>query len=127
MNTAAHTATPVTLPAGQAPGWALLLMLGGLIAFAPLSIDMYLPGLPDIAREFGVSAGVAQYTLAAYFVGMALGQAVYGPVADRYGRKPPLYFGLALYTVASLGCMIASSLGWLCHRGDAAGHGGGPI
>jgi len=110
MNTAAHTATPVTLPAGQAPGWALLLMLGGLIAFAPLSIDMYLPGLPDIAREFGVSAGVAQYTLAAYFVGMALGQAVYGPVADRYGRKPPLYFGLALYTVASLGCMIASSI-----------------
>lgn len=85
-------------------------MLGGLIAFAPLSIDMYLPGLPDIAREFGVAAGVAQYTLAAYFVGMALGQSLYGPVADRYGRKRPLYFGLALYTVASLGCMIAPNI-----------------
>ncbi len=113
MNTATRTAAPLPVAAQAAPGWSLLLMLGGLIAFAPLSIDMYLPGLPEIAREFGASAGVAQYTLAAYLVGMALGQSLYGPLADRYGRKPPLYFGLALYTVASLGCVIAPNVGAL--------------
>lgn len=107
MTTAATPGVPARTPSQQTPGWSLLLMLGSLIAFAPLSIDMYLPGLPDIAREFGVSAGVAQYTLAAYFVGMALGQLIYGPLTDRFGRKPPLYAGLALYTAASLGCLWA--------------------
>lgn len=116
MTTAASPAVPAPPGSQEAPRWGLILLLGSLIAFAPLSIDMYLPGLPDIAREFGVSAGVAQYTLAAYFVGMAAGQLLYGPLADRFGRKPPLYFGLALYTVASLGCLIApdvaSLIGW---------------
>lgn len=116
MPTAVPSAVAVPPAPGEAPGWGLLLMLGSLIAFAPLSIDMYLPGLPDIAREFGVAPGVAQYTLAAYFVGMAAGQLLYGPLADRFGRKPPLYFGLALYTVASLGCLIAPDvhalIGW---------------
>lgn len=110
MTIATTPGVPTHTTSQQAPGWSLLLMLGSLIAFAPLSIDMYLPGLPDIAREFGVPAGVAQYTLAAYFVGMALGQVVYGPLADRFGRKPPLYAGLALYTVASLGCLWAPNV-----------------
>lgn len=101
-------ALPANLP--SSPGWGLLLMLGVLIAFAPLSIDMYLPGLPDMARDFGVSPAAAQSSLAAYLIGMALGQSLYGPLADRFGRKPPLYFGLALYTVASLGCVIASDM-----------------
>lgn len=109
MNSVSSRASPsVAVP--SAHGWGLLLMLGSLIAFAPLSIDMYLPGLPEIAREFAVSGGVAQYTLAAYFVGMAMGQLLYGPLADRFGRKPPLYFGMALYTVASLGCVLAPNV-----------------
>jgi len=113
MNSVTRTVTPLPGSAKEVPGWILLLMMGGLIAFAPLSIDMYLPGLPEIARELGSSAGMAQATLAAYLVGMALGQLLYGPLADRYGRKPPLYFGLALYTVASLGCVIAPNMGAL--------------
>lgn len=116
MNTSASRAVAAPTVPDAPPGWSLLLLLGGLIAFAPLSIDMYLPGLPLIARQYGVPAGVAQYTLATYFVGMALGQLLYGPVTDRYGRKPPLYFGLALYTLASLGCALAadvhSLIGW---------------
>ncbi len=88
----------------------MLSVLGALVAFAPLSIDMYLAALPDIAREFADTAGAAQYTLAAYFIGMALGQSFYGPVADRYGRKPPLYCGLVLYALASVGCALAPTI-----------------
>ncbi len=80
------------------------------MAFAPMSIDMYLPGLPAIAAEFGVKTAAAQYTLASFFVGLALGQAIHGPLADRYGRKPPLYAGLALYVVASIGCALAADI-----------------
>jgi DHA1 family bicyclomycin/chloramphenicol resistance-like MFS transporter len=80
------------------------------MAFAPMSIDMYLPGLPTIAAEFGAETAAVQYTLASFFIGLALGQAIHGPLADRYGRKPPLYAGLALYTVASVGCALASDI-----------------
>jgi DHA1 family bicyclomycin/chloramphenicol resistance-like MFS transporter len=72
-----------------------------------MSIDMYLPSLPTIAADFGVEPAAAQWTLASFFIGMAFGQAVYGPLADRYGRKPPLYGGLLVYIVASLGCALA--------------------
>ena len=88
----------------------LILILGALVAFAPLSIDMYLPALPQIARHFNATTGAAQYTLAAYFIGMALGQSVYGSLSDHYGRKPPLYWGFALYVLASLGCALAPNL-----------------
>jgi len=84
-----------------------LLILGALTAFAPLSIDMYLPGLPAIAADFGVKTSAAQLTLSSFFIGLSLGQALHGPLADRYGRKPPLYAGLALYVVASVGCALA--------------------
>jgi DHA1 family bicyclomycin/chloramphenicol resistance-like MFS transporter len=87
-----------------------LLILGALIAFAPMSIDMYLPGLPAIAAEFGAETSAAQFTLASFFIGLALGQAIHGPLADRYGRKPPLYAGLALYVAASIGCALAPDL-----------------
>ncbi|MCR5866097.1 Bcr/CflA family multidrug efflux MFS transporter [Aquincola sp. J276] len=100
------------LPAARAP-LSLILVLGGLAAFAPLSIDMYLPAFPAIAAELGVSAGQVQYTLAAYFLGMALGQAFHGPLADRFGRKPPLYAGLALYLLASIGCALAEGVAML--------------
>ena len=75
-----------------------------------MSIDMYLPGLPAIAAEFGAPTSAAQFTLASFFIGLALGQAIHGPLADRYGRKPPLYAGLALYVLASIGCALAPDL-----------------
>lgn len=91
----------------------LVLILGALSAFAPMSIDMYLPSLPALAAEFGASTATTQLTLSAFFIGLALGQALYGPLADRFGRKPPLYVGLVLYAVATAGCALAGSAGSL--------------
>ncbi|HEY0914978.1 MAG TPA: multidrug effflux MFS transporter [Solimonas sp.] len=85
----------------------LILVLGIAIAIGPMSIDMYLPALPTLAKELAASQGEAQFTLSAYFAGLVLGQLLYGPLIDRYGRKRPLYAGLALYILASLGCALA--------------------
>ena len=96
------------------PAW--LILLGALMAVAPLSIDMYLPGFPAVAREFGVAPGAVQLTLATFFVGLAIGQLFYGPISDRFGRKKPLYVGYTLYGLASLGCALAPGVtalaGW---------------
>ncbi|WP_394357223.1 MULTISPECIES: multidrug effflux MFS transporter [Acinetobacter] len=86
--------------------WIMLLAL--LTSLGPLSIDMYLPALPQMATDFGVSTQMMANTLPAYFLGLALGQLIYGPVSDRIGRKKPLYFGLILYITASLLCLMAS-------------------
>jgi DHA1 family bicyclomycin/chloramphenicol resistance-like MFS transporter len=88
----------------------LILLLGLLTAFGPMSIDMYLPAFPAIAREFGVAIAAVQYTLAAYNVGLALGQLLYGPLADQWGRKPNLLAGMALYAAAAMGCAWATSV-----------------
>src|SRR5262245_19014547 len=88
----------------------LTLILGSLTAFGPLSIDMYLPGLPTIARDFRADTAAAQLTLSLFFVGLAVGQAIYGPIADRFGRKRPLLVGCAFYMVASLACALAPSI-----------------
>jgi DHA1 family bicyclomycin/chloramphenicol resistance-like MFS transporter len=90
------------------PGW--LILLGGLIAIGPLSIDMYLPAFPALAAEFAHQPWRPEYTLSSYFIGMAIGQLVYGPISDRFGRKPPLYAGLLLYTLASLAGALAGDL-----------------
>jgi DHA1 family bicyclomycin/chloramphenicol resistance-like MFS transporter len=87
----------------------LTIYLGTLAALGPLAIDMYLPAFPRIAENFGVGIPEIQRTLASYFIGLAIGQLIYGPLADRYGRKPPLYFGLGLFTLASFGCAMAWS------------------
>ncbi|WP_421992976.1 Bcr/CflA family multidrug efflux MFS transporter [Roseococcus sp.] len=88
----------------------LALLLGLLSAFAPLSIDMYLSSLPDIGRDMGVGIDGAQLTLAAYFLGLGVGQLAHGPLADRLGRRPPLFVGLAVYTLASALCAMATSI-----------------
>ncbi len=89
------------------------LILSALVAFAPMSIDMYLPALPALERYFATDTASVQHTLAAFFTGLAVGQLLYGPLADRYGRKPPLYFGLALYILASAACALAPNIGSL--------------
>ena len=88
----------------------LALLLGSLTAFASLSIDMYLPSLPTIERDLGTTPNKVQLTLAAFFAGLAIAQLVYGPMADRFGRRRPLIFGLVLYVLGSLGCALAPSI-----------------
>lgn len=98
------------LPAAPGVGTGLLLLLGLLIGFAPLAIDMYLPALPAIGAELHAGSGAVQATLAAYLAGMAGGQLVYGMLADRFGRRAPLLAGLAIFALASLGCAQAASV-----------------
>ncbi|MFW9268695.1 multidrug effflux MFS transporter [Pseudomonas sp. D2-30] len=90
-----------------------ILILGALSAFGPLAIDFYLPAFPAMAIAFGTDEKHIQLTLAAYFLGLSLGQLAYGPVADRFGRRIPLLAGVGLFTVASLACAYAPSLEWL--------------
>ncbi len=87
--------------------YRLAVILGALTAMGPLAIDMYLPALPTIARDLGTTPAAVQVSLAMYFVGIALGQAFYGPLSDRLGRKPALYFGLTIFVAASIGCALA--------------------
>jgi len=94
----------------QVSSGKIAFILGSLMAFGPLSIDMYLPGLPDIGLEFSSDASVTQFTLSFFLIGLAAGQAFYGPVADVFGRKLPLVFGCALYIIASLGCAVSTSV-----------------
>jgi len=88
----------------------LILILGALSAFGPLSIDMYLPALPALTRAFGASASETQLTLSACLLGLALGQTISGPLSDALGRRRPLLIGLACYALASLLCALAPSV-----------------
>lgn len=100
-----------TLAAMGLPGW--LILMGALTAIGPLSIDMYLPAFPAIATGLGAHSSEVERTLAAYLLGMAAAQLIYGPLADRYGRKPPLYGALILYILASAGCALAPTVEFL--------------
>ncbi|MDB5995244.1 MAG: Bcr/CflA subfamily drug resistance transporter [Pseudomonas sp.] len=90
-----------------------ILILGALSAFGPLAIDFYLPAFPAMALAFGTDEKHVQLTLAAYFLGLSIGQLLYGPVADRFGRRIPLLAGVGLFTAASLACAFAPNLEWL--------------
>jgi DHA1 family bicyclomycin/chloramphenicol resistance-like MFS transporter len=93
------------------PGtFALTALLAALSAIGPLTTDMYLPSLPDIARQLHASTAQAQFTISAYLIGFAVGQIFYGPVSDRHGRKPILIAALALYCIASLACSLSTSI-----------------
>ena len=82
----------------------MVLILGVLTAFGPMSIDMYLPAFPQIARDLGIPFGTVQLSISAFLFGSAAGQLFYGPLTDRWGRRTPLLFGLGLYVVSSVGC-----------------------
>ena len=88
----------------------MVLILGALSAFGPLAIDFYLPAFPAMAQAFATDEKHVQATLAAYFLGLSIGQLAYGPVADRFGRRKPLMFGVTLFTLASLACAYAPNL-----------------
>lgn len=87
--------------------WALLVTL---IAYQPIATDTYLPALPAIARAFGTDAAMVQWTLSAFFLGTAAAQLFYGPLSDRFGRKPVLIVGIAIFFVGSLACIFAPSI-----------------
>ena len=90
----------------------LIVFLGVMSAMAPLSTDMYLPALPTVQNDLGISASVAQMTLTMTLIGMAVGQVFLGPISDRYGRKVPLLIGMILFTIATAGCVLAENI-WL--------------
>jgi DHA1 family bicyclomycin/chloramphenicol resistance-like MFS transporter len=89
------------------------IVLGLLAAVGPFAIDMYIPALPTIAGDLHASTAAVQMTLMSFFVAFGICQIVYGPVSDMIGRKPPLYFGLAFFTIGSIGCAAAPSIEWL--------------
>lgn len=87
-----------------------IFVLGLLTAIVPFSIDMYLPGFPEIARSMNTTVSRVALSLSSFFIGIAIGQLAYGPVLDRFGRKIPLYAGLIFYCITSIGCSFASSM-----------------
>ena len=89
------------------------IVLGLLSAVGPFAIDMYLPALPTIAANLHASTSATQMTLMAFFAAFGVCQIVYGPVSDMVGRKPPLYFGLVVFLLGSIGCAAAPNIAWL--------------
>ena len=122
------------------PGWAgfpslfmshpsqnrflIIVILGALSTISPFAIDMYLPAFPQIAAALHTSAAKISLSLASYFAGMALGQLIYGPLLDRFGRKLPLYGGLGLFLLACAGCLVSRSVEWLVAMRFVQGLGG---
>jgi DHA1 family bicyclomycin/chloramphenicol resistance-like MFS transporter len=90
--------------------FSLIVILGALIASAPMSIDMYLPALPTIGAEFGATTGEVQLTLSLYFIGSALSQLFYGPMSDRFGRRPLLVVGISLYSLTSMLAALSTGI-----------------
>lgn len=88
----------------------LVLILGSLTTLGPFSIDMYLPGFPAIAKDLKTNINQVSLSLASFFVGISLGQLLYGPLLDKFGRKKPLYIGLTIYILASVGCAQAYNI-----------------
>lgn len=87
-----------------------ILILGALTALGPFSIDMYLPGFPAIAKSLHTTTAQVSLSLSSFFIGLAAGQLLYGPLLDRFGRKKPLYVGLVLYIIASAGCFLSTTI-----------------
>src|ERR1700753_1872090 len=103
----AAQATPTT---SSRAGACLIPLLGTPSAMGPLAIDLYLPTMPSIADDLHTDMAAVQRTLSSYFVGLAIGQLVYGTLSDRLGRKRPMLFGLAVFALASVGCALATSV-----------------
>ena len=95
---------------GTTKKFHLILILGLLTAIGPFSIDMYLPAFPEIAKNLHTSVAQVMLSLSSFFIGISVGQLIYGPLLERFGRKKPLYAGLCIYLLASIGCAMATSV-----------------
>ncbi|OBG94221.1 Bcr/CflA family drug resistance efflux transporter [Mycobacterium sp. E136] len=105
------TTAPTPLQEGKTPSRIrMIVVLGVMVALGPLTIDMYLPALPRIGEELGVSSSVAQLTLTGTLLGLALGQLVVGPLSDSLGRRRPLMAGIVLHMLASVACLFAPNI-----------------
>jgi DHA1 family bicyclomycin/chloramphenicol resistance-like MFS transporter len=103
------------------------IVLGLLACVGPVAIDMYLPAMPVIAQGLNTDIASVQMTLSLYFVAFGVAQLAYGPLADMYGRKPPLYAGLLLFLLGSVGCTLAPSIEWLIFSRFVQGIGGAAV
>jgi MFS transporter, DHA1 family, multidrug resistance protein len=107
-----HPGASFTAPTGRR-ALLLFLVLGGVAAYGPASMDMYIPALPQVAHSFRVATSATELTVTAYLIGLGVGQLLAGPFSDVLGRRRPLLVGLAVYTVASLSCALAPTLSLL--------------
>ncbi|NYI06885.1 Bcr/CflA family multidrug efflux MFS transporter [Allostreptomyces psammosilenae] len=109
---AAGVTVPATgaAPGGLRPGPLLVLILGTLTALAPLSMDMYLPALPEVTSSLGTTSTQVQLTITTFLIGLALGQLLAGPLSDAVGRRRPLLVGISLYLVATAACAVAPNI-----------------
>ncbi len=89
------------------------LVLGLMAAVGPFAIDMYLPSLPAISADLNASTAATQMTLMVFFITFGVAQLVYGPLSDMFGRKGPLYFAFAVFTLGGIGCLLAPTIAWL--------------
>ena len=85
-------------------------ILTGLVALGPISTDMYLPSLPALKAELGASVSQVQLTLSVFLGGFAISQLFYGPLSDRFGRRPVLIFGITIYCLASIACFLSTTI-----------------
>lgn len=98
-------------PAPYHPTPQFVALMGAMAALGAMTVDMYLPSLPDVAADLGTSDAAAQFTISGVLIGAALGQIIVGPLSDRFGRRRPALIGLAVHVVASLLCMIVPAIG----------------
>jgi MFS transporter, DHA1 family, multidrug resistance protein len=91
----------------------IIFILGALSTISPFAIDMYLPAFPEMAAGLNTTTARISLSLSSYFAGFAAAQLIYGPLLDRFGRKPPLYAGMILFVVASVACMVSRDVEWL--------------
>ena len=96
----------VDAPTRRPPVWVLILAT----SLGPFALQALVPAMPGLARDFGVSFGVAQMSLTSYLVGMTVGQLAYGPLSDRFGRRPVLLAGLAVFLAGSVCCLLAGDI-----------------
>jgi DHA1 family bicyclomycin/chloramphenicol resistance-like MFS transporter len=101
----------VATGAGGGHGFRVLAILSALMGFGSISTDLYLPALPSMAGALGADGGTMELTISGYLVGFSLGQLLWGPLGDRYGRRSPVLAGLVLFVIGSAGCALSSSAG----------------
>lgn len=94
----------------SSPGWYVLAVLSLLMGFASISTDLYLPAMPVMTRSLGAKPGLIELTVSGYLIGFSLGQLLWGPISDRYGRRPSVAIGLVLFAIGSGGCALAGSV-----------------
>lgn len=109
MSSSSETLAAPLKPAPTAPGWRVLAVLATLMGFASISTDLYLPAMPAMQLALGASHGMMEFTISGYLVGFSLGQLLWGPIGDRFGRRGTVAIGLVLFVIGSAGCAMAAS------------------